>query len=122
MAVKQVLIFDSGIGGLSVYKQVIKQTPNINCFYLFDNANFPYGELEDGFLIESLTQLLASFIKHNNIDLIIIACNSASTVALSSLRASFSIPIVGVVPAIKPAAQITKNNVIGLLATPATIE
>jgi glutamate racemase len=121
MTAKQVLIFDSGVGGLSVFQKVVKQVPNINYFYLFDNANFPYGELEDDFLIDTLINLLRSFIDHTKIDLIIIACNSASTVALSSLRQSFSIPIVGVVPAIKPAALATKNNVIGLLATPATI-
>jgi glutamate racemase len=121
MVTKQVLIFDSGVGGLSVFQKVSQQTPNVNCFYLFDNANFPYGELEDDFLIDSLTNLLHSFIEHTKIDLIIIACNSASTVALTSLRQSFSIPIVGVVPAIKPAASLTENGVIGLLATPATI-
>ncbi len=122
MAAKQVLIFDSGVGGLSVFHEVIQQTANINCFYLFDNEYFPYGELDDDFLINHLTELLLSFVKKQNIDLIIIACNSASTVALQALRAHFLIPVVGVVPAIKPAAQLTKNGVIGLLATPATIK
>lgn len=118
---KQVLIFDSGVGGLSVFQEIIHRNPNINSFYLFDNACFPYGELEDDFLIKRLTELLASFVKKHHIDLIVIACNSASTVALAALRSHFSIPIVGVVPAIKPAARLSKNGVIGLLATPATI-
>jgi len=121
MSVKQVLIFDSGVGGLSVFEQVIEQSPAIKCFYLFDNAYFPYGELEADFLIRRLMRLLSSFVGKHKIDLIVIACNTASTVALEYLREHFSIPIVGVVPAIKPAAFLTKNSVIGLLATPATI-
>lgn len=119
---QKVLIFDSGVGGLSVFQEVIEKVANIDCFYLFDNAYYPYGELEDLFLIKRLTELLLSFVKKHPVDLIVIACNSASTVALSSLRTSFSIPVVGVVPAIKPAALQTKNGVIGLLATPATIK
>jgi glutamate racemase len=121
MTIKQVLIFDSGVGGLSVYQEIIQVNPNINSYYLFDNACFPYGELEDTFLSNRLTTLLLSFVKKHPVDLIVIACNSASTVALDALRSHLSIPIVGVVPAIKPAAQLTKNAVIGLLATPATI-
>ena len=122
MTTKQVLIFDSGVGGLSVYQEIIQVNPNINSYYLFDNACFPYGELEDTFLSNRLTTLLLSFVKKHPVDLIVIACNSASTVALDALRSHLSIPIVGVVPAIKPAAQLTKNAVIGLLATPATID
>ncbi len=121
MSVKQVLIFDSGVGGLSVCAQILKVNPNINYSYLFDNACFPYGELEHDFLIQRITRLLVSFTEKCPVDLIVIACNSASTAALQALRRRFSIPIVGVVPAIKPAAGMTKNGVIGLLATPATI-
>lgn len=122
MSAKRVLIFDSGVGGLSVYEQIIKINPAINCFYLFDNAYFPYGELPREKLITRLTQLLSDFMQQHPVDLIVIACNSASTVALDALRLHFTIPIVGVVPAIKPATKITVNNVIGLLATPGTIE
>lgn len=121
MAVKQILIFDSGVGGLSIFKKISNQNINADCYYLFDNAYFPYGELADEVLIKRLTQLLDAFVQQYKTDLIVIACNSASTVALSALRRHFSIPIVGVVPAIKPASLITKNNVIGLLATPATV-
>jgi len=120
--VKRVLIFDSGVGGLSVYDQIITLSPSIQCHYLFDNAYFPYGELPRELLVNRLTQLLSDFIALHPTDLIVIACNSASTIALEDLREHFSIPIVGVVPAIKPATRTTNNNVIGLLATPATIE
>jgi glutamate racemase len=122
MSVKRVLIFDSGVGGLSVYEQIVKINPSIECRYLFDNAYFPYGELPREKLINRITQLLTDFIQQHPVDLIVIACNSASTIALEALRKAFTIPIVGVVPAIKPATLITKNNVIGLLATPGTIE
>lgn len=115
------LIFDSGVGGLSVFKEIQARSPQLDCYYLFDNLYFPYGELENIQLITRLTHLLDCFINDHPVDLVVIACNSASTVALKSLRAHFSIPIVGVVPAIKPASAMTHNNVIGLLATPATI-
>jgi glutamate racemase len=119
---KQLLIFDSGVGGLSIFQEVIKQSNNVNCYYLSDNAYFPYGELQEVKLIQRLTSLLDLFVKKHPVDMIIIACNSASTVALQSLREHFSIPVVGVVPAIKPASLATLNGVIGLIATPATIE
>lgn len=121
-SLKRVLIFDSGVGGLSVYDHIIKLTPTIKCHYLFDNAYFPYGELGADQLTKRLIQLLGDFMLQHPIDLVVIACNTASTIALQSLRQHFSVPIVGVVPAIKPAALATRNNVIGLLATPATIE
>ena len=122
MSVKRVLIFDSGVGGLSVYEQIIKLNPTIKCHYLFDNAYFPYGELPRKKLVKRLTQLLTDFLQQYPADLVVIACNSASTIALEDLRVHFSIPIVGVVPAIKPATLVTRNNIIGLLATPGTIE
>ncbi|MGB5446204.1 MAG: glutamate racemase [Psychromonas sp.] len=122
MSVKNVLIFDSGVGGLSVFEQVINKSPAQQYFYLFDNAYFPYGELQADFIIQRLKHLLGTFIETHKIDLIVIACNTASTIALPFLREHFSIPIVGVVPAIKPAALLTKNGIIGLLATPATID
>ena len=122
MSVKRVVIFDSGVGGLSVYEQIIKFNPTIKCHYLFDNAYFPYGELPREKLVKRLTQLLTDFLQQYPADLVVIACNSASTIALEDLRQHFSIPIVGVVPAIKPATLVTRNNVIGLLATPGTIE
>ena len=121
MPVKQLLIFDSGVGGLSIFQEVIKQSNNVNCYYLSDNAYFPYGELAETLLISRLTSLLSAFVEKYPVDMIIIACNSASTVALQALRNQFPIPVVGVVPAIKPASMITENNVIGLVATPATI-
>jgi len=122
MSAKQLLIFDSGVGGLSIFQEVIKQSHNVNCYYLSDNAFFPYGELPETKLIARLTALLTDFIVKHPVDMVIIACNSASTVALQSLREHFNIPVVGVVPAIKPASLLTQNGVMGLVATPATID
>jgi len=121
MSGKQLLIFDSGVGGLSIFQEIIKQSHDVNCYYLSDNAYFPYGELDEATLIKRLTKLLTEFVRKHPVDMIIIACNSASTVALESLRGCFSIPVVGVVPAIKPASLVSQNGIIGLVATPATI-
>lgn len=117
----KILIFDSGVGGISIYQAIKEQLPNADYLYLFDNANFPYGELESDFLIERVCQLIGYMYEKHSPDLVVIACNSASTLVLPALRARFSIPFVGVVPAIKPAALKSKKKKIGLLATPGTI-
>ena len=117
---KNVLVFDSGVGGLSVYKEVSTLLPSLNYIYVFDNEAYPYGELEPATLIRRVSCIIDDFIQAHHIDLVIIACNTASTIVLPALRQSHSIPIVGVVPAIKPASLISRKAV-GLIATPATI-
>ncbi|MDF7666572.1 glutamate racemase [Orbaceae bacterium ESL0727] len=117
-----ILIFDSGIGGLSVYNEIRKKYPALHYIYLFDNAMFPYGDKSNDFLVERVNRIIDAVIQSYPINLAVIACNTASTICLPSLRARFSFPIVGVVPAIKPASQLTKNGCIGLLATKATIK
>lgn len=117
---KNILVFDSGVGGLSVYKEINKLLPNHNYIYAFDNEAYPYGELEQQVLIDRVEQIVASFIKSHSIDIVVIACNTASTIVLPTLRANNTIPIVGVVPAIKP-ASLMANKAVGLIATPATI-
>lgn len=117
-----VLVFDSGIGGLSVYDAIYKKMPNLHYIYAFDNEMFPYGDKSSEFLIDRVTSIIEHISKRYLIDIAVIACNTASTICLPSLRTKFSFPIVGVVPAIKPACQITQNKCIGLLATKATIE
>lgn len=116
-----VLIFDSGVGGLSVFQAIKDKLPQLSYYYLFDNLAYPYGELTDEFLIRRVVGLIGQFLAVNpKIDLLVIACNTASTLVLPYLRKCLSIPVVGVVPAIKPAAQLA-NKALGLLATPATI-
>ncbi|WP_407676598.1 glutamate racemase [Photobacterium obscurum] len=119
---KRVLIFDSGVGGLSVYQEIYAQLPSVQYVYAFDDAGFPYGELPEDVLIERTQHIVSLLVERHNIDLVVIACNTASTVVLPSLRAQLVIPVVGVVPAIKPAALISKRKAVGLLATPATVK
>lgn len=116
-----ILVFDSGIGGISVVREIKQLMPELSIDYLFDNQFYPYGELEEKTLITRLSLLLSKLAIETKPDLIVIACNSASTIALPSLRKLFDIPIIGVVPAIKPASELSESNVIGLLATQGTI-
>lgn len=117
-----VLVFDSGIGGLSIYNEIYNKIPYLRYIYAFDNEMFPYGDKSSEFLIKRVSHIIDTIIESYSIDLAVIACNTASTICLPSLRSKFSFPIVGVVPAIKPASMITKNKCIGLLATKATIQ
>ncbi|MBQ4834127.1 glutamate racemase [Pseudoalteromonas sp. MMG010] len=117
-----ILVFDSGIGGTTVLGHIQRSIPYAQYSYFMDNELLPYGAQTQQTIINRLSALIR-YIEHKklNVDLIVIACNTASTSALSAVRLITNIPIVGVVPAIKPAAQLTQSNKIGLLATPATI-
>lgn len=121
MAQPNILIFDSGVGGLSIYQSVREQLPDANYTYLFDNEAFPYGELEDTRLVTRVAAQVRAVCAHHDIDIVVIACNTASTLVLPTLRQQLALPVVGVVPAIKPAAAISQKKIIGLLATPATV-
>ncbi len=116
------MVFDSGIGGTTVLEHIQQSIPHAQYSYFMDNALLPYGAQSQQTIINRLCGLI-QFIKDEslNVDLIVIACNTASTSALSAVRQITDIPIVGVVPAIKPAAQLTQSKHIGLLATPATV-
>ncbi|MCW2257212.1 glutamate racemase [Providencia alcalifaciens] len=116
-----ILVFDSGVGGLSVYREVKKLLPNAHYIYAFDNEAFPYGEKSEEFIIDRVYQIVNAIAKKHALSIAIIACNTASTVSLPNLRAHFSSPVVGVVPAIKPATKLTRNGVVGLLATKGTV-
>ncbi|TMP80403.1 glutamate racemase [Pseudoalteromonas phenolica] len=117
-----ILVFDSGIGGTSVLTHIQNTLPGADYTYIMDNALLPYG-LQSEETIQSRLTSLVNKISSNffgEVDLIVIACNTASTYALAHIRQFTQIPIVGVVPAIKPAAQISIRKHIALLATPAT--
>lgn len=116
------LVFDSGVGGLSVYQEIRNLLPDLHYIYAFDNQGFPYGEKDEAFIIERVVKTVAEVQKSHPLSIVIIACNTASTITLPALRERFSFPIVGVVPAIKPAAKLTRNGVVGLLATKATVQ
>ena len=117
----RIIVFDSGVGGLSIWQAIQKRCPTLHCDYILDNAYFPYGELPESVLKSRVCQLLLPHIDKHTPRLIVIACNTASTLVLDNIRAATSIPVVGVVPAIKPAAQLSHSKRIGLLATPGTI-
>ena len=117
-----ILVFDSGVGGLTIVEAIQAQFPSVSISYASDNKAFPYGTKPEEVLIERVSQLLNQLHKHIQPDLIVIACNTASTVVLPHIREAFQEPIIGVVPAIKPAAEISKTHVIGLLATPGTVK
>lgn len=116
-----VLVFDSGVGGLSVYDEVRQLLPDLHYLYAFDNAGFPYGEKSETFIVDRVVAIVEAITRSYPLSLVIIACNTASTVSLPALRERFAFPVVGVVPAIKPAARLTRNGVVGLLATRATV-
>lgn len=117
-----ILVFDSGIGGTSVLSHIQDSLPTANYTYVMDNALLPYGlqceETIQNRLASLVNKITANFF--GEVDLIVIACNTASTYALAHIRQFTQIPIVGVVPAIKPAAQMSGAKHIALLATPAT--
>jgi glutamate racemase len=118
---QRVLVFDSGVGGLSVYDAIARSGQALALDYLADTAWLPYGEKSDEALRERVPVLLAAVAAQWCPDLVVVACNTASTIALDAVRARIAVPVVGVVPPIKPAAALTKTGVIGLLATPATV-
>lgn len=114
-------IFDSGVGGLSIYRTVSRRLPNVSLSYCSDNDFHPYGTKPDSVVAARTTDVCAEFVRQAHLDILVIACNTASTVALSAVRKHLKIPVVGVIPAIKPAAMKTSSGIIGLLATPATV-
>src|SRR5690606_9470593 len=116
-----ILVFDSGVGGLSVHAAIAAQLPGETYVYACDNAAFPYGPKPEDELVERVHAVLDALIARFQPKLLIVACNTASTVALPRLRQHYTLPIVGVGPATKPAAAISRTRVIGLLATPGTI-
>ncbi|ACY86297.1 glutamate racemase [Edwardsiella piscicida] len=116
------LVFDSGVGGLSVYQEIRALLPDLHYIYAFDNQGFPYGEKEAAFITDRVLRIVASLHQRHTLSAMVVACNTASTIVLPALRARFPFPVVGVVPAIKPAAKLTRNGVVGLLATRATVQ
>ena len=114
-------LFDSGVGGLSVWKEVVRLLPNESLLYFADSANCPYGSLPLA-EIRLLSGAIAHFLRQHGCKLIVVACNTASAAALDTLRGQFDLPIVGMEPALKPAARATRTGQVGVLATAGTIQ
>lgn len=115
------LIFDSGIGGLSVSEEIRRRVPGCSLGYLCDNAALPYGTKRDDWLIARIVAVCVNACQLARPRVLVVACNTASTLALEALRARLPIPVIGTVPAIKPAAEASRSRTIGLLATGATV-
>ncbi|QLC24443.1 glutamate racemase [Parasphingopyxis algicola] len=115
------LLLDTGVGGLSILGPIRKLLPRAPIVYALDQAGFPYGQKSEAELAARVPALLGRLAEHVDARLAVIACNTASVIALDPVRAALAIPIVGTVPAIKPAAAISKSRVIGVLGTAATV-
>ena len=116
-----ILFFDSGVGGLSVLAPTRALLPNAPIVYAADSAWFPYGTRSEAEIAERVPELLGRLVGRFHPRLVVVACNTASTIALDHARAALDIPVVGTVPAIKPAAEISRTRVIGVLGTDATV-
>jgi glutamate racemase len=118
---RPLLIFDSGVGGLSVLAAIRERLPSAPLVYVADSAAYPYGTKRPEEVDARVPALLGRLAERFDPELIVIACNTASTIALDTVRAALDVPIVGTVPAIKPAAALSKSRVIGVLGTEATV-
>ena len=116
-----ILFFDSGVGGLSVLAPTRELLHNAPIVYCADSAGFPYGKKSDAELASRIPALLGRLVERFRPRLAVIACNTASTIALDHVRSALDLPVVGTVPAIKPAAEMSKTRVIGVLGTEATV-
>jgi glutamate racemase len=117
----RLLVFDSGIGGIGIASAIRIVLPQAALTYVMDDAGFPYGARTEVALTQRVLQIVGAGIARVQPDLVVIACNTASTTALAALRRNFKLPFVGCVPPIKSAAAATRTRTIGVLATPATI-
>lgn len=114
-------IFDSGIGGLSVLRHIRDLIPSEKLIYVSDRAHLPYGSKDSQFILER-SEYLVNFLIRQNVKAIVIACNTATAVAVAHLRCKFTLPIIGMEPGVKPATAHSQNGLIGVLATEGTLE
>ncbi|WP_438950778.1 glutamate racemase [Porticoccus sp.] len=114
-------LFDSGIGGLSIARKVRELLPSENILYVADSLHAPYGDKADSFLLARM-RAITEFLVSHGAKVVVVACNTATTSAIAELRSQYSVPIIGVEPGIKPAALRSRTGVIGVLATPRTLE
>lgn len=121
-SVPRLLVFDSGLGGLTVLRALRQSVPEAAVTYLADDARFPYAALSDAELASRVCEVLAAPVAEFAPDAIVIACNTASTTALPALRAAYRQPVIGTVPAIKPAALLSRSGLVSVLGTSATVK
>ena len=117
-----ILVFDSGLGGLTVLREDVAARPDAHYVYVADDAFFPYGHHSEDEIIARVVPLMGELIGTHDPDLVVIACNTASTLVMSHLRAAYSVPFVGTVPAIKPACAQSKTRRVSVLGTKGTVK
>ena len=117
-----ILVFDSGLGGLTVLREIVKARPDARYVYVADDAFFPYGHHSEEQIIARVVPLIGELIAAHAPDLVVIACNTASTLVLSHLRAAYTVPFVGTVPAIKPACASSRTKRVSVLGTKGTVK
>lgn len=116
-----ILVFDSGLGGLTVHREVAAARPDARYVYVADDAFFPYNGRSEAALVDRIVPLMGTLIETHHPDLVVIACNTASTLVLPHLRARFAVPFVGTVPAIKPACAASVSKRVSVFGTEATV-
>lgn len=116
-----ILVFDSGLGGLTVLREIVRTRPDAHYVYVADDAFFPYGHHGESQIIARVVPLIGELIEAHAPDLVVIACNTASTLVMSHLRDQYLVPFVGTVPAIKPACARSKTKRVSVLGTRGTV-
>ena len=122
MAQPTILVFDSGLGGLTVFREIAAARPDARLVYAADDAFFPYGGHGEAALVARVVPLIGELIARHTPDLVVIACNTASTIVLPHLRARYTVPFIGTVPAIKPACAASQTKRVSVLGTDATVK
>ncbi len=117
-----ILVFDSGLGGLTVLREIVAARPDARYVYVADDAFFPYGHHNEDQIIARVVPLIGELIAAHAPDLVVIACNTASTLVMSHLREQYEVPFVGTVPAIKPACASSKTKRVSVLGTRGTVK
>jgi glutamate racemase len=117
-----ILVFDSGLGGLTVFRELAKARPDASYVYVADDAFFPYARKDEAQLVGRIVPLMGELLAAHAPNLVVIACNTASTLVLPHLRACFALPFIGTVPAIKPACIASRSRLVSVLGTEATVK
>ena len=117
-----ILVFDSGLGGLTVFREIVRVRSHAHYVYVADDVYFPYGQHTEDEIVTRVVPLIGELIAAHRPDLVVIACNTASTLVMTHLRAAYSVPFVGTVPAIKPACASSKSKRVSVLGTKGTVK
>src|SRR5262249_7041276 len=121
LASPTILVFDSGVGGLTVFREIMAARPDARLVYAGDDAVFPYGRIEEAALVQRVVAVMEPLIAGHAPAVGVMPCNPASTLVLPALRARFDVPFVGTVPAIKPACAVSTSRLVSVLGTEATV-